>query len=105
MLTVAAMSFHHTSSPTASATLQLLLATHPVLLSRGEIEREMADPREGERGTHNVADALAHFERLGMVHRLEDAAGREFFWPTRTAMASEEGCTAFISGEAMDDDS
>ena len=64
--------------------MQLLLAEHPALLSRDEIRREIGAEISAD-------DALAHFQRLGLVHELDD-----FFWATRTAMATEEVATAHI---------
>jgi hypothetical protein len=65
--------------------MQLLLAEHPTLLHVDEIRREASGDRVG------VDDALAYFERAGLVHVLDG-----FYWATRTAMAAEEAATAHI---------
>lgn len=83
----------YTSDAVQAATMEMLLATHPGLLSRNELHREI-DARTG------VDDALNYFLRLGLVHRIENAAGEEFFWATRTTMATEEAATAKISCES-----
>jgi hypothetical protein len=72
------------SSETQSAVMQLLLAEHPTLLSRDEIQREV--------GSRAGADeALSHFLKLGLVHELDD-----YFWATRAMMAAEEASTAHM---------
>jgi hypothetical protein len=80
-----AMGFSYTSSATESAVMQLLLATHPTLVHRDEICREL--------GEHDaVDDALARFAGLGLVNRLED-----FFWASRLMIAAEEAATAHLT--------
>jgi hypothetical protein len=88
------MPYDYQSSLKQSAVMELLLATHPTLLSRDEIRREIGSQVK-------VDDALAYFERLGLAHRLEDSE-HEYFWATRSAMAAEEACTApTLEGHAL----
>ncbi len=86
------MSYPYTCSVAQSTVIQLLLASHPALLHRDEIRRELGNCIDAD-------DALAYFERVGLVHQLDD-----FFWATRTAMAAEEAATAHNSGEAAPHD-
>jgi hypothetical protein len=80
------MAYDYSSSIEQSATLERLLASHPVLLSREELRREIGEPDA-------VDQALDYFERMGLVHRVDGPTG-QYFWPTRTAMATEEAATA-----------
>jgi hypothetical protein len=57
------MPYRFSSKPKQAAVLEILLASHPTLLSRSELRREVGDRVQAD-------DALAHFERLGLVHRL-----------------------------------
>jgi trehalose-6-phosphatase len=69
-----------------AATMELLLAAHPSLLSRGEIRREIGSATD-------VDDFLVRFASLGLVHFLpgDDRTGEnDFFWATRAAIAAEE---------------
>jgi hypothetical protein len=84
------MGIDHITTRTGSAVFQLLLATHPTLLSREEIGREIGD-------SSGVDDALRRFAGLGLVHELGG-----FVWPTRTAIAAEEASSAHLLDEAPD---
>jgi hypothetical protein len=86
------MGYDYTSSLKQSATFETLMASHPTLLSRDELRREINDQI-------GVDDALAYLQRVGLVHRIEGPGGEEYFWPTRTAMAAEEAVTAPIDPE------
>lgn len=86
------MGYRHTSNPTSAALIHELLASPATLFSRSEL-RQLMDEQV------RVDDALALWERHGLVHRLEDAQGREFFWPTRACLASEETLSAIGSLE------
>jgi hypothetical protein len=83
----------YTSSQVQAAAIEMLMARHPGLISRQELQRELGS-RVG------VDDALAYFTRLGIVHQVEGADGTDFFWATRTAMAAVEAATALTSGES-----
>jgi hypothetical protein len=74
--------YDYKSDPKKAAVVKLLAASHPALLSRDEIRREIGDRIVAD-------DALCYLERVGLVHCLGD-----FFWLTRTAMAAEEVVTA-----------
>ena len=67
----------HEPSPKQSAVYGLLLDAYPALLSREEVARGVADRIEAE-------DALAAFERDGLVHCMGG-----FVWLTRAAVAAE----------------
>jgi hypothetical protein len=71
--------YDYTSSTKQIAIMQELLAAHPALLRRDELEREFEDPVA-------VDDALGYFQRMGLVHSIDDT----YFWATRAAVAAEE---------------
>ena len=71
--------YDYTSSAKQIAVMQELLAAYPALLAREELEREFEDPIA-------VDDALGYFQRMGLVHSLDDT----YFWATRAAVAAEE---------------
>jgi hypothetical protein len=71
--------YDYTSSATQIAIMQELLAAYPALLAREELEREFGDRLA-------VDDALSYFQRMGLVHSLDDT----YFWATRAAVAAEE---------------
>jgi hypothetical protein len=71
--------YDYTSSTKQIAIMQELLAAHPALLARDELEREFEDPVA-------VDDALGYFQRMGLVHSIDDT----YFWATRAAVAAEE---------------
>jgi hypothetical protein len=71
--------YDYTSSTKQIAIMQELLAAHPALLTRDELEREFEDPVA-------VDDALGYFQRMGLVHSIDDT----YFWATRAAVAAEE---------------
>ena len=71
--------YDYTSSAQQIAIMQELLAAYPALLARDELEREFGDRMA-------VDDALSYFQRMGLVHSLNDT----YFWATRAAVAGEE---------------
>jgi hypothetical protein len=71
--------YDYTSSAKQIAIMQELLAAYPALLAREELEREFGD-------RFAVDDALSYFQRMGLVHSLDDT----YFWATRAAVAAEE---------------
>jgi hypothetical protein len=71
----------YTSPEGQAAVTQLLLATHPSLLHRDEIIREIGNAPD-------VEDALVYLTRMGLAHELNG-----FFWATRAMMAAEEAVT------------
>lgn len=73
--------YDHTTTATGAAIVQLLLATHPALLSHEEIVREIGDRVA-------VDDTLAYLQRMGLAHKLNG-----FWWATRAMMAGEEAAT------------
>jgi hypothetical protein len=83
----------YTSNTLQAAVMQTFLATHPTLISRDELRRELGSP-------FDVDDALAHLGRHGLVHRVNGPDGQDFFWATRAAMAAEEASTAHLSSES-----
>lgn len=72
------MSINYDSRQEEVDVMERLLAAHPALTHRDELDAEVRDPVA-------VADALERLERVGLIHR----AGA-YAWATRAAMAAEE---------------